>query len=51
MHLMFLMVLNTYLKVSNGLISEGGTRFLGKLMNVSLSATKAVANRKVSLLN
>jgi len=29
------------------LISEGGTKFLGKLVDVSLSATKAVANRKV----
>ena len=36
--------------LSNGtarLISEGGTNFLGKLVDVSLSATKAVANRKV----
>ena len=34
-------------KGTTRLISEGGTKFLGKLMDVSLSATKAVANRKV----
>ena len=46
------MVLNTYLiplskETTTRLISEGGTKFLGRLVDVSLSATKAVANSKV----
>jgi len=28
------------------LITEGGTKFLGKLFNVSLSATKSMAYKK-----
>ena len=32
------------------LITEGGTKFLGKLIDVSLSATKSIANGKITTL-
>ena len=32
------------------LITEGGTKFLGKLIDVSLSATKSMANKKMTNL-